>query len=346
VDISRGWTWLRQHWGEACFLVISVWVGVHAMTPTYNAGIAETKALPTEHVGWAPISLWREPMWHQMIPSRIFERNEGLASTAAMQASFVGTIGGVPGTVHEASPLPSDRKLTRMSAMELEVKSPAETADSIRDLAEHQGGYLMSSEFSSNQNAPSVTIRIRVPAEHFETTRDKIKALGLHTSSERIETADVTKEFVDSEARLRNLRAQEQQYLALLTRAASVKDILEVSDKLNSVHGEIEQKQAEFEALSKQVEMVEMRFWLYSEADAGVLGIHWRPWHEVKVAARDGLQSLAGYVGAVMNGLFQLPAVALWLATVIFLAALSWRILRWVWRTFFVLSQTSPAKAT
>src|SRR6266496_6090328 len=37
-------------------------------------------------------------------------------------------------------------------------------------------------------------------------------------------------------------------------KAATVKDTLEVSDKLNDVRGAIEDRQAEFEALSKQVE--------------------------------------------------------------------------------------------
>jgi TfoX/Sxy family transcriptional regulator of competence genes len=63
----------------------------------------------------------------------------------------------------------------------------------------------------------------------------------------------VTKQYVDQEARLRNLRAQEQQYLGILRKAATVKDTLEVSDKLNEVRGAIEERQAEFEALTKQV---------------------------------------------------------------------------------------------
>jgi hypothetical protein len=44
------------------------------------------------------------------------------------------------------------------------------------------------------------------------------------------------------------------QYLGILKQAKTVKDTVEVTDKLDEVRGEIEQQQAEFEALSKQVE--------------------------------------------------------------------------------------------
>jgi len=55
---------------------------------------------------------------------------------------------------------------------------------------------------------------------------------------------------------IRNLRAQEAQYLSILKQARTVKDTLEVSEKLNPVRGEIEQQQAEFETLARQVETV------------------------------------------------------------------------------------------
>jgi hypothetical protein len=54
---------------------------------------------------------------------------------------------------------------------------------------------------------------------------------------------------------------------------------------------------------------------------------------------------MANYAVTMLGLLFEVSAAALWLATVIFLGVVSWRILRWVWRTFFVLSPTTPAKA-
>ena len=66
----------------------------------------------------------------------------------------------------------------------------------------------------------------------------------------------MTKQYIDQGARLRNLQAEERQYLAILKRAATVKDTLEVSGKLDEVRSAIEQQQAEFDALSRQTETV------------------------------------------------------------------------------------------
>src|SRR5439155_8701158 len=115
-----------------------------------------------------------------------------------------------------------------------------------------------------------------------------------------IDAQDVTKQYVDQEARLRNLRAQEQQYLGILRKAATVKDTLEVSDKLNEVRGAIEEKQAEFEALSKQVETVVINIMLRAEADAQVFRLNnWRPLYHLKIAAREGLGGFGEYAASM-----------------------------------------------
>jgi archaellum component FlaC len=109
-------------------------------------------------------------------------------------------------------------------------------------------------------------LSIRVPAEKLDEVRTQIRKLSLRVESESIDAQDVTKQYVDQEARLRNLRVQEQQYLGILRKAATVKDTLEVSDKLNEVRGAIEERQAEFEALSKQVETVAINITLLADA--------------------------------------------------------------------------------
>jgi hypothetical protein len=225
--------------------------------------------------------------------------------------------------------------------MDLVVKSPRDTSEKIRQLTERVGGFLVSSETSGDQDAFSASLQIRVPANKFEAIRGEIRELGLRVENERLEAQDVTKQYVDRAARLRNLRAQETQYLGILKQAKTVKDTLEVSDKLNEARGEIEQQQAEFDALSKQVETVALAISLRSEAEARVFGLNWRPLYQLKLAARQGLDSIADYGVAMASFLFYLPTVLLWLGTILIGAALGWRILRWARRVLFI----SPPKA-
>src|SRR5262249_9726725 len=150
-----------------------------------------------------------------------------------------------------------------------------------------------------------------------EEARAEIRKLGLRVENDRIEAQDVTRDYVDREARLRSLHAQEEQYLAILKHATTVKDTLEVVSNLDQVRSEIEQQKAEFDALSKQVETVELTVGFTAEVDTQVFGLHWRPLYHLKVAARDGLNSVGDYVATLTSFFFYLPTILLWLATIL-----------------------------
>src|SRR5581483_8142690 len=157
------------------------------------------------------------------------------------------------------------RQTTRTSTIEMTVKSPVESSEHIRELAESMGGFLVSSESRGN-DAEYEAITIRVPAARFEEARALIKKFASRVETEVVQANDVTRAYVDMSARLRNLRAQEAQYLEIMKRATTVKDTLAVSDKLGEARSEIEQQQAEFDALSNQVETVAMTISLRREA--------------------------------------------------------------------------------
>jgi hypothetical protein len=266
-----------------------------------------------------------------------------------------GVVGGVPGAVEQravpfnASPAPvpsaasEDRKLVRTGAMDLVVKNPGESAEKIRQLADRMGGFLQSSQVSGDLNVMSASVTIRVPATRLEEARSEIRKLGLRVEADRLEAQDVTKDYVDREARLHTLRAQEAQYLTILKQAKTVKDTLQVSDKLNEVRGEIEQQQAEFEALSKHVEMAALSVSLRAETDVQAFGLHWRPLYQLKLAAREGLQSLGDYVTTMTSFVFYLPAILLWLATILVGAAIGWRVLCWTAQVVFGFRKTQVA---
>jgi hypothetical protein len=245
-----------------------------------------------------------------------------------------------PGT--PPSPTP-DRKLIRTSTLDMVVKAPSQSSEQIIHLAERAGGFLVSSQVSGSDTAPTASLTVRVPAAQYEAIRAQIRQLGLRVESERIDAEDVTKQYVDQEARLHNLRAQEQQYLGILRQASTVKDTLAVSEQLNSVRGEIEQQQAEFEALSKQVETVAINVTLRAEADTQVFGLHWRPLYQLKVAARQGLDGLGDYANSMASFLFLLPSIVLWTATIFLGAALCWRLLRWAGRVLFKFPKPAAA---
>ncbi len=247
-----------------------------------------------------------------------------------------------PETDNDAS---ADRKVVRTSSMELVVRNPGDSAEQIRTLSERMGGFLVSSEVRGDFDMSGGSLTVRVPAGRFEEARAEIRKLALRIESEKIEAEDVTRQYVDQESSLRNLKAEEAQYRTILKQAKTVKDTLDVSEKLSDVRGQIEQQQAEFNALSKQIETVAISVTLRTDADTRVLGLNWRPLYQFKIALRDGLDGLANYVSAMVAFMFFLPTIVLWLATIVIGCTLGWRLLRWIGQKFFGWKSRIPVQA-
>ncbi len=233
------------------------------------------------------------------------------------------------------------RKIIRTGSLALTVLSPADAAEQIRIMAERMGGYLESAQIGGTKDAPTADITIRVPAMHFEEAKAGIRQMATRVESEKTNAQDVTRQYVDMEAGLRNLRAEEAQYLTIMKSAYKVDDLLSVSQKLSEVRGEIEQQQAEFQTLSKQVETVAITVSLRAVADAQVFGLNWRPLYQLKIAGRDGLDALADYASTMAAILFYVPVILAWGLTILLALVSGWRLVHWVGRRFF--SWPAPA---
>jgi hypothetical protein len=168
-----------------------------------------------------------------------------------------------------------------------------------------------------------------VPAAHFNEAKAGLHGLATRVDSERTEAQDVTKQYVDTEVRIRNLRAEEAQYLQIMHSAAKVQDMLDVREKLSDVRGEIERTQAEFQMLSKQIEMVAITISLRVQAPPISFALNWHPIYQLKSAAHDALEGLADYGNAMLSVILYLPVLLLWMGTIAFALFIMVRLISW-----------------
>jgi len=70
---------------------------------------------------------------------------------------------------------------------------------------------------------------------------------------------------------------------------------------------------------------------LRSETEAQTFGLHWRPLYQIKVAFREGMESLAEYGVTMLALLMRLPAIALWAVTILLALKYGWALLRRYW---------------
>jgi len=230
----------------------------------------------------------------------------------------------------------TQRKIIKNGSFQLLVEKAEETAQAIKSISEKLNGFVSESYiYEVSQKTKSGTITIRVPAEQFDSAIEEIKKLAIKVEKETINARDVTEEFVDLEARLKNLQAEEEQYLKIMKQARTVEDTLKVTAKLSQVRGQIERIQGQLKYLSDKIDMATITANLTSEADVELFGLRWRPLFIIKQSFRDMLNSLTGYIDTIIAFIFALPVIFLWLVTVVIVLIAGHRIIRWLWQKFF-----------
>jgi hypothetical protein len=148
-----------------------------------------------------------------------------------------------------------DRKIIKTGQISLEVTDIAKAMDDIILIADELGGYVVSSNRYGNEDNISGNVSIRVPANRFSEAFVKLRKLAVKVYSESTNSQDVTEEYTDLQAQLRNLEATEAQFLALLEKAYTVEDILNVQRELSNVRGEIERVKGRIQYLDRTTDM-------------------------------------------------------------------------------------------
>lgn len=136
-----------------------------------------------------------------------------------------------------------ERKIQREADVTVRVDSVPEALQAAADLAQHLGGFVSSSSIHVHSGAGG-EITIRVPEARMDQAIDGLSELG-RLLSRNIYQMDITEQYVDVEARLRNLRATEERLVAILDRTGEIGDVLATEKEISRVRGEIEQLQAQ-----------------------------------------------------------------------------------------------------
>jgi Domain of unknown function (DUF4349) len=147
------------------------------------------------------------------------------------------------------------RKVVRNGALDLEVESVADSYDRVSTLATSLGGYVSESSFVGAGDSRSARLVIRVPADRYEQALASLRGIAKDARSISSNAQDVTGEVTDLDAALRNLRAVEAQYIALLAQAHAIPDILQVQERLTAVRADIERTEGRLALLGRLTDL-------------------------------------------------------------------------------------------
>lgn len=136
-------------------------------------------------------------------------------------------------------------------------------------IAEELGGFVTNSSTEQTKGrVASGTLTMRVPSDRFQEALTKIRGLGKVTGESQ-SGQDVTREFVDLEARLRHAKAQEAFFLKLMDQSKTVSDLLQVQQQLANVQLEIEQLQGQINYLKDQTSFSSITARIFEPVAAG-----------------------------------------------------------------------------
>ena len=179
--------------------------------------------------------------------------NKVLAFDAAPSAiPAAGMLGGMAGEAAQKATdkLALSRKIIYDAQVDLVVKDVDATAKQVVEFVQSAGGYIAEQGVTGSPGAQrSMKWKLRVPVDQFESLVQKIVGLGELVQNSRT-SQDVTEQFYDIEARIKNKKAEEKSLMKILDeRTGKLEDVLKIETELSRVRGEIEQLEGKIRVL-------------------------------------------------------------------------------------------------
>ena len=248
-----------------------------------------------------------------------------------------GTTGGGAGGAVAPSPAmpaqvgtpvaPAQPRVVKTGSLDIEVEpgSFGDAVERITSLATGMGGFVAEST-TTESDAPSGSVTVRVPSESFEQLVTQVRELG-EVRQVTVKGTDVTAQFTDLAARLSALVATRDRLHTVLAEARTVGDIIAVQDRITGVQTEIEQlqgqqrlleDQAGFGTLSITVGEPGAEIASAEPADDGGLGGAWR---DARRRFGDGIEWLVGATGPLALVLLVVAALGV-------VGRIAWRLWR------------------
>src|SRR5579864_7821141 len=316
----RGRPWA---WAGAGALAMALLIVVAVAVPNF------LRARPAAHMAAREMELreLQKRMAQQQVASSLeYNQAEERYSASVNDKSAVATMPPAPppppGTPASTAPM-----IARTASLSLVVKDFSAIQAAVKAVVSRHSGYIGELNTSTPPDAAKTfSATLRVPSAQLEPALAELKQLG-RADQESQSGEEVTKQYVDLAARLKNSLATEERLLGVLrNNTGKVKDVLEVENEISRVRGEIEEMEADRRALQSRIDFATITLSVTEEYKASLNGAPSSMGTRLHNAFVTGYHSVVENVIGLLAWLLEAgPTLLLW-------AALLFFPIRWAWR--------------
>ncbi len=201
---------------------------------------------------------------------------------------------------------PISRMVVHNAQLSLQVPDVNQALARISDIAQSHGGYVSTEHAyasqSDDQTRTVADVTIRVRADEYDQALGQLRGLATKVVSVDETSDDVTQQYIDVDANLRNLQASESAILKLMNQTTNINDILTLQRELTNVRGQIQRLQAQEQYLERQTSLstITMHLEPPAVAQSSPLGPFWDPLATLARGWHDSLTVLRVLVDALL----------------------------------------------
>ena len=223
-----------------------------------------------------------------------------------------------------------DKKVIKNGDLSLKVGSADRAAGEISNIVKQKGGEVFSTNFYEVvKGQKSGFLTVRVPVDKFEEAINDIKKIAVQVLSESTNGQDVTEEYTDLQAQLKNKKAEEESFVKILDTAGKIDDILSTTREIARVRGEIERLEGRIRFMDNQTDMSTITVNLTEDVTVTPINEGWRPWQVVKESVKELISNIQVFANNIIRFIIVgIPSLIPFVLLIIFLIWVGKKIFR------------------
>jgi hypothetical protein len=248
-----------------------------------------------------------------------------VAPVAGLQSAAGGSAAGGLAAVHAARLTHGAQSIIYTASLTVRVRDTSRAASSAVSEITAAGGYTAAEQAQASRpggQPPRVSLTLKVPVASYPAALSRLSALGRQTWLSQ-QSSDVTQQVADVNSLVTSQRDAIAQLQALLRRAGSVSDLLQVQQQISGDESTLEALQAQQRALDHETTYATISLLLLSPQPHAVL--HKAPRHGFAAGLAAGWRGLRHATALVLTALGAVLPFAIVLAVLGGLGYAGWR---------------------